>query len=71
MFLMTFLPVISQAYINQWGVGVNRQSSRSGKGGNKLHLYNTFKGACFPHSWEDINSEINCSQMLYSARIYQ
>ena len=29
------------------------------------------KGAFFPHSWEDINPEINCSQMFYSARIYQ
>ena len=29
------------------------------------------KGDYFPHSWEDINPETNCSQMLYSARIYQ
>ena len=25
----------------------------------------------FPHSWEDINSEINFKQMQHSARIYQ
>ena len=29
------------------------------------------KGAYFPHSWEDINLQINFSQMLHSARIYQ
>ena len=29
------------------------------------------KGAFLPHSWEDINPEINFSQMLHSARIYQ
>ena len=30
-----------------------------------------FKGEVLPHSWNDINPEINCSQMLHSARIYQ
>ena len=38
------------------------------------YSYNSFlcfKGAFLPHSWEDINSELNFSQMLYSARIYQ
>ena len=25
----------------------------------------------FPHSWEDINPEINFTQVLQSARIYQ
>ena len=29
------------------------------------------KGFYFPHRWEDINPEINFSQMLHSARIYQ
>ena len=32
---------------------------------------NSLKGAFFPHSWEDIDPEINFSQMLHSARIYQ
>ena len=27
--------------------------------------------ACFSHSWDDINPEIICSQMLHSAIIYQ
>ena len=30
-----------------------------------------FKEGCFPYSWEDINPEINFSQMLHSAGIYQ
>lgn len=37
------LPYISQEYINRWAVEVNRNSSRSGTGGNKLRLYRTFK----------------------------
>ena len=36
------------------------------------HIYQTeLKGAFLPHSWEDINPEINFCQMLHSARIYQ
>ena len=35
--------MISQAFIDHWGVDVNRESSRSGTGGNKLRLYKTFK----------------------------
>ena len=35
--------MISQAYIDQWGADVNRESSRSETGGNKRSLYKTFK----------------------------
>ena len=41
------------------------------KPGFVFKLLNSIKGAYFPHSWEDINPEINCRQMLYSARISQ
>ena len=36
-----------------------------------LKFISGLNGAFFPDSWEDINSEINFSQMLHSARIYQ
>ena len=37
---------------------------------SKFSLASMLKGL-FPHSWEDINPEINFSQTLHSARIYQ
>ena len=36
-----------------------------------IYIGVSLKGNIFPDSWEDINPEINCSQMLHSARIYQ
>ena len=41
--LDTILPRITQQFIDQWQIDVNRDESRTGNGGNKLRTYKTFK----------------------------
>ena len=54
--LNNVLPFITQTYIDQWVVDVNRDSSRSGTGGNKLRLYKTFK--------QDFKVETYCTSVF-------
>ena len=37
------LPLITQQFVDQWLVDVNRDESRTGNGGNKLRTYKSFK----------------------------
>ncbi|MES9880789.1 MAG: reverse transcriptase family protein [Sedimenticola sp.] len=41
--LNTVLPLLTDKYISQWSADVSRVDSRTGRGGNKLRLYMTFK----------------------------
>ena len=36
-------PLMTQQFIDQWLVDVNRDESRKGNGGNKLRTYKSFK----------------------------
>ena len=47
------------------GLRITRpQSCTTAEGGTNRQFCCTLKGEVFPHSWEDINLEIHCSQML-------
>ena len=65
------------SYVNNIGFDIKKSlmiNSRSRMIPNRqLHVpvMTWLKGAFLPHSWEDINTEINFSQMLLSARIYR